>query len=293
MFESGVEDQPRSANTQEVFNYIRALQAGFKLLDEIPISTRLMCEMHKVLLMRLPRSRRGSLAPGEYRQDQNFIGKSRDIAKSRFNPPPPPVHIQCMSALEKAINQEDMYNIPLLVFLSLVHYQFETIHPFPDGNGRVGRLLIPIILKTRRSMPEPLLYLSQYLEDEKDRYVDLMLDVSQTGRWIEWIEFFLTGIVVSCDKTMDTIRRVRSLHEDYKKRCQKARSSVLLLQIVDSLLDKLIVTVPQVRDMTNTSYTAAQHNVQKLIEYGILKEAEYSMRPKFYFATELMEIFES
>ena len=292
LFESGLEDQPRAVDTLEVFNYTRALQQGIELLDELPISNRLICRLHETLLQSLPRSRAGYVSPGSYRCEQNFIGRSKGISKSRFNPPPPPIHIDCMSALEKFINSDDMHSIPLLVFTSLVHYQFETIHPFPDGNGRVGRLLIPLILRARGAMEQPLLYMSQYFEDNRDDYVDLMLSVSKEGDWNSWIGFFLNGIIVSCDKTIDTIHKVKELQENYKERCQQARSSALLLQIVDSLFERIAITIPVVRDMTGTSYTAAQNNVAKLVEYGILKEAKGQVRPKFFFATELLEIFE-
>ena len=292
MFESGLEDQPRAVDTLEVYNYTRALQRGIELLDQLPISNRLICETHKTMLQSLPRSRAGYVSPGVYRTDQNFIGRSKDISKSRFNPPPPPIHVDCMSDLEKFINTDDMSKLPLLIFTGLVHYQFETIHPFPDGNGRVGRLLIPLILKARGAMEQPLLYMSQYFEDNRDDYVDLMLSVSQQGRWIDWIQFFLVGVSSACDKTIDTIQKVKNLQEKYKERCQQARSSALLLQIVDSLFERIAITIPIVRDMTGTSYTAAQNNVRKLVEYGILKEAKGHIRPKFFFATELLDIFE-
>lgn len=293
MLEAGVEDQARASDTQEVLNYVHALQRGIQLLGEIPISNRMIHELHKRLLQRLPSSRAGYITPGEYRAEQNFIGKSKDISKSRFNPPPPPVHLDCMSDLEQFINQADMCNLPPLIFLALIHYQFETIHPFPDGNGRVGRLLIPIVLKNRGIMDEPLLYMSQYFEDNRDEYVDLMLRVSHNGDWEEWIRFFLTGVIRSCESTINTIRAVRDLEEKYRQRCQQARSSALLLKIVGSLFERIAVTVPQVQAMTGTSYTAAQNNVNKLVDYGILKVLNSRQRPKFYFATELIDIFEA
>jgi len=294
MLESGVEDQPRTADTQEVLNYTRALRQGIERLDQLPISTRLICELHKELLANLPRRRAGYLQAGDYRQDQNFIGRIRDIAKSRFNPPPPPIHRECMSDLEKFINSSNNYNIPALVLVSLIHYQFETIHPFPDGNGRVGRILIPLILKSKSIMEQPLLYMSQFFEDNRDEYVDLLLAVSQRGAWVEWIEFFLKGVTRSCDKTIETIHKVRELQDSYKERCQQARNSVLLLQIVDSLFESIVTTVPIVRQMTGTSYTAALNNVKKLVKYDILKPAYVSThRPKYYFATELINLFES
>ena len=292
MFESGIEDQPRAVDTREVYNYIRALQKGMDLLETIPISNQLIHSLHGSLLRGLPKHRSGHFVPGEYRKEQNFIGKSKDIARSRFNPPPPPIHLDCMSSLEKFINIDDMSNIPALIFIAIIHYQFETIHPFPDGNGRVGRLLIPIILKSRGIMDQPMLYMSQYFEDNKDEYVDLLLRVSQQSDWLSWIEFFLRGAIESSEKTIETIHKVRELQENYKSRVQQARSSVLLMQIIDSLFERIAITIPKVRDMTGTSYTAAQNNVNKLVDYGIVTARPWPIRPKFYFATELVEIFE-
>jgi Fic family protein len=175
----------------------------------------------------------------------------------------------------------------------MFHYQFETIHPFPDGNGRVGRLLIPIILKSRGVMEQPLLYMSQFFEDNRDEYVELLLKVSRQSEWLSWVAFFLGGVIESSEKTIQTIHKVMELQDNYKQRCQQARSSVLLMQIIDSLFERIGITVPVVRDMTGTSYTAALNNVNKLVEYGILQEHEGPQRPKFYFATELVKIFES
>lgn len=293
LFESGIEDHVRSTDTREVYNYIETLRVGFQELEKIPISTRLLNLLHHRLLMGLPRSRSGDFAPGQYRSEQNLIGKSKDILKSRFNPPPPPYHHDCMSDLEKFINQDLPANLPPLIFLAIIHYQFETIHPYPDGNGRVGRILLPLALKKLGIMDEPLLYMSQYFEDNRDEYVDLLLCVSQRSEWNEWIGFFLRGVSVSCEKTINTIQKMRQLQENYQNMCHQARSSALLLKIVDTLFDRIAITVPQVKDLTSTSYTAALNNVNKLVSYGILSEYGFSMRPKFYFAKEIMDIFES
>jgi Fic family protein len=131
--------------------------------------------------------------------------------------------------------------------------------------------------------------MSRYFEDAKDEYVDLMLRVSMKGDWISWSEFFLQGVVSSSETTIQTISKVQELQQSYKERCQQARSSALLLQIVDSLFERIAMTIPQVREMTGTSYTAAKKNVEKLVEYGILKELPYQHRP----ATELMDLFEA
>jgi len=240
----------------------------------------------------LPKMRSGHGIPGNYRTEQNFIGKSKDISKARFIPPIPPKHLDCMTDLEKFINKDGTYGLPPLVYTALFHYQFETIHPFPDGNGRVGRLLIPIILKEKDIMAQPLLYMSQYFEDNKDEYVDLMLKVSQKSEWLPWISFFLEGVIQSCENTIETIRKVQELRDEYQRRCQQARSSVLLIRIVDMLFERIAITIPMIRDETGISYTAAKNNIERLIEYGILREMSGFQRPKFFFATELIDIFE-
>lgn len=283
-----------SIDTREVFNYTTALRNGLSQLDDDwPVSNRMVLDLHRTLMNGLPRSRSGNREPGIFRNEQNFIGRSRrDITQARFVPPPPPEHDRCLSDLEIFINSDDMCGLTPLVFAAVAHYQFEAIHPFPDGNGRVGRLLIPLILANRGAMPQPLLYMSQFFEDNKDEYIDLMLAVSQKSDWLSWIEFFLAGISSSADQTVSTIKAVRELQEDYQKRCQQARSSALLLQIVDSLFERIAVTTPQVQKMTGLSYTAAQNNIRRLVEYGILKDIGLSSRPKFYFAVELLNVFE-
>ena len=200
IFESGFDTRGGTTDTIEVSNYVQALEIGISSLDELPIASRLIHRLHTRLLSGLPSARSGRIAPGEYRTNQNFIGKSKDMDKSRFNPPPPPIHLECMSDLEHFVNSPDMSGLPPLVFLALIHYQFETIHPYPDGNGRVGRLLLPLVLKSRGIMDRPLLYMSQYFEDNRQEYVDLMLRVSQRSRWLPWIRFFLKGVVSSCEK---------------------------------------------------------------------------------------------
>ena len=292
MFESGADEHHKTTDTREVYNYVKALQAGMDLLEEIPVSNRLIHELHKTLLKGLPRSRTGYYEAGEYRKEQNFIGKSKDVSKSRFNPPPPPTHLDCMRDLETFINMEDMAGLPSLVFIALIHYQFETIHPFPDGNGRVGRILTPLILRARNLMDQPLLYMSQYFEDNKDEYVDTMLNVSRHSDWSGWILFFLKGISQSCEKTIVTIHKVRELQDTYKLKCQQARSSALLLKIIDSLFETLVITTPMVQRLTETSYTAAKNNITKLVECGILHELKYPGRQKYYFAKDLTELFE-
>jgi Fic family protein len=292
MMEAGWEDQSPSIDAREVMNYVRALQEGMEQLAELPLSNRLILMLHARLLRDLPRSRSGFHAPGAFRHEQNFIGGSRNIHTSRYNPPPPPQHLDSMHALEVFMNDEALGGLPPLVAVALAHYQFEAIHPFPDGNGRVGRLLIPLMLCARGIMERPLLYMSPYFEKHREEYIDRMLRVSQHSEWALWLEFFLLGIIQTCDETIDTIQTVRNLQDDYRQRCQQARSSALLIRIVDHVFERNVITVPQVKALTGTSDTAARNHVHRLVELGIVTEFPEATRPKFYFADALLRIYE-
>jgi len=292
LLEAGVENRQRPSDTFEVLNYVKALRKGREMLATLPLANRVILNLHETLLTRLPKSRRGHFTPGQFREDQNYIGRQRDISKARFVPPPPPRHLDCMNQLERFINSPDLGGFPPLVFIALVHYQFETIHPFPDGNGRVGRIMIPLLLEQNGIMDQPLLYMSQFFEDRRDEYVDLMLNVSQLGSWADWIGFFLEGVIASCKRTIETIERINSLLQDYKDRCSQARSSVLLIQIVEKLFERPVMTIPEAQALTGLSYRAAQNNIERLVEYGILTRGPSWQRPRYFVATELVELFE-
>ena len=141
-------------------------------------------------------------------------------------------------------------------------------------------------------MPQPLLYMSPYLENNREEYVDLLLKVSQSSDWLSWIKFFLTGVRTSCEKTITTIRKVQELQEKYNGVCHKARSSALLLKIIDEIFERIGITVRRVKELTGTSYTAALHNINKLTEYGILEQHKFSGRENFYYCAELLRLFE-
>lgn len=171
-------------DTREVFNYVAALQEGLELLKALPISSRLIRQLHAILLRGVTRHRGAQMTPGAFKRDQNFIGsRARRIEEARFVPAPPAVTERLMGDLEKFINSEQAQSMPPVVVNALIHYQFETIHPFPDGNGRVGRLLVPLVLAAHNVMPTPLLYISPFIEQHKDEYNDHMLEVSKTGAW--------------------------------------------------------------------------------------------------------------
>jgi Fic family protein len=287
-FEVGPDNSQARSDTREVHNYIRALEHGIARIPELPVSKRLASELHKILMTGVSATRGAQFQPGEFKSDQNWIG-ARLIENARFVPPPPAESMDAMSELEKYIHETESA-IPLIVRLALIHYQFETIHPFPDGNGRVGRLLIPLILCEQKEMIPPLLYMSPYFEKNYNEYIDRMFDVSSKGDWGKWIEFFLKGVEQSCQSSIKKAHAVQDLYRDYRARIQKARSSALLARIVDALFDAPATTIPYTMNRLHISYNSAKNNIQRLIDCKILKEDEARGRPKWFFAREIISV---
>jgi Fic family protein len=288
LFEVEREKSNAPADAKEVFNYVRALERALSLLSELPISSRLIKESHKVLLHDVQPHRGASIIPGEFRKDQNWIG-ARLIENARYVPPPPVEALDAMSDLEKYINNLDP-EIPTLVHLALVHYQFEAIHPFPDGNGRVGRLLIPLILCERKEISEPLLYLSSYFEKNYSDYIDRMLAVSQHGLWNQWIEFFLQGVEEACKDAIARASALLELQHTYRQKIQRARSSALLGRLIDVLFENPAISVPYATGKLGISYNAAKNNIEVLVGHQILRTGPETMRPRYFFAQEIIDI---
>jgi Fic family protein len=240
-----------------------------------------MSEIHAVLMDGVGPSRGAQFRPGEFKVDQNWIG-ARLIQNARFVPPPPQEATTALSELEKFIHGNDE-DLPLIIKLALIHYQFEAIHPFPDGNGRIGRLLIPLILCEQGAMSQPLLYLSPYFENNYNEYIDKLYEVSSLGRWEAWIEFFLRGIESSCRSAIATAHALQDLHRQYRQRIQAVRSSALLGRLIDAIFDIPAINIPFAAQYLGITYHAAQNNIQRLVELGILREQGRG-RPKWYFA---------
>jgi Fic family protein len=286
VYEAG-SDAGVSADTIEVRNYMRALQQGIQRLSELPVSTRLMLELHQILMSGVRAGRGDHIVPGEFKRDQNWIG-ARLIQNARFVPPPPAYMAQAMGDLENYIHSDEEDTVPLVVKLALIHYQFETIHPFPDGNGRIGRLLIPLILAERKQMSHPLLYVSAYLEKYYEKYIDLMFEVSRSGAWETWIRFFLEAVEASCIDAIKKAKAIQDLYSDYRGRIQTTRSSALLAKILDELFTVPATTVPYAQRLLGISYNAAKNNIDRLVECGILTREESDRRPAWFFAQQIM-----
>lgn len=290
-FEAGADPSQVRSDTREVNNYTAALEYGLKRVETLPVSKRLLQEMHGILLDQVAMHRGAQFAPGQFKTDQNWIA-GRIIQNARFVPPPPIEALKCLDDLEKFIHFDN--KLPLLIKLALIHYQFETIHPFPDGNGRIGRLLIPLILCEKQVLSKPLLYLSDFFEKNFTRYIDLMFDVSKTGSWNNWISFFLEGIAESAKDGINKASKLQELRIRHLATVQSARSSALLAKIVENLFDIPATTIPHVMRWLGISYNSAKNNIQKLVELKIISAGDPDRRPQWYYADEIIDIsFES
>lgn len=270
--------QDRANAWREVFNYGKALQLGVNLLDDtLPLSLRLVRELHRTLLSAV---RGQSRQPGEFRSWQVQIG-----AGARFLPPPPEYLDGCLDALEKY--HHDASGIDPLIRAFMAHYQFETIHPFGDGNGRVGRLLLSLTIYKWLDLTSPWLYMSAFYESNKDEYIDRMFMVSANGEWDRWIEFCLQGVVEQSLDAISRIDRLVVLREQYASLIAISGGSARLQLVVDKLFESPVVTVPQVRDLTKVTYPTAKSDLDRLQSLGIISEGPRDITPKYFWAREI------
>jgi len=284
LFEADPSEGEDSNDRQEVSNYVSALEFGLRRLRDLPVSLRLMREVHGRLMQGV---RGEDKRPGEFRNRQNMIGRQGQLpSEARFVPPPLDEMTMCLNDLESYIGNPS--NIPSLIDLALIHYQFETIHPFLDGNGRLGRLLISLLLSERGCLPQPLLYLSSYFERDKDAYMDSLLAISQRGDWSRWIEFFLDGVAIQSRTAISRSNKLLNLWNLYKAKVQDITHSSSALQLVDMLFQRPAVTISTVAEKLSITFRAAQLNVQKLVGINILIEATGKERNRIYVAREII-----
>jgi len=260
------------ADAREVSNYVRALEYGLERLATLPVSLRLIRELH----LRLMEGVRGEAAtPSEFRHSQNWIGHPGDsLNQAAYVPPPVPEMGHALGAFERYLYQGDAY--PPLVRLALIHYQFEAIHPFLDGNGRVGRLLLPLLLVHWQLLPVPLLYLSAYFERERDRYYDLLLAVSERGAWGKWVLFFLQGVAEQAQDAISRAKRLQDLQIEWREKLVASRSSGPPLRLADALFLTPVITISQGASILGMGYNAARRAVEKLVDIGALRAVDAS-----------------
>ncbi|MCY3905160.1 MAG: Fic family protein [Caldilineaceae bacterium] len=273
----------------EVSNYVAALEHGLHRLKEgFPLSNRLLREIHCVLLSR---GRGSDKTPGEFRRSQNWIGGSRP-GNAAFVPPPHSAVPDCMAELERFLHTRDD-GLPLLLRAGLAHVQFETIHPFLDGNGRVGRLLVTLLLCHAGALREPLLYLSLFLKQHRERYYDLLNYVHRTGDWEEWLAFFLEGVQVTATGAVDAARQIGQMfqknHERIEKTGRRAGSAV---RVHEALKARPILPLSEVCKRTTLAFPTATRVMELLVEKGIAREITGKRRGRLFVYDKYLAILD-
>lgn len=289
LFELEPDEPPPRPSIQEVSNHVRALETGLARLRDLPIGTRLINELHEILLSTV-RGGEGDKTPGEMRRSQNWIGRpGSTLNTATFVPPPPEAISSAMSQWENYLHGESRE--PDLVKIAILHYQFEAIHPFLDGNGRIGRLLITLFLCSEEILSEPLLYLSSYFERYRDDYYRHLLAVSTRGDWKGWLIYFLTGVRDTAREALEDTRTLVDLYHRYRlimdqeKRIPSAASGVL-----DALFASPLLSISQHARISGESY----QNVAKAVDFwerhGLVQELTQKQRYRVFGAREVLEI---
>jgi len=276
------------SDVAEVANYVNALEHGLARLSALPLSLRLLREVHSKLMEGV---RGGQATPGEFRRSQNWIGRPGcSLDQATFVPPPVPEMQEVLSSLESYLHAED--SLPPLIRIAAIHYQFESIHPFLDGNGRVGRLLISLLLNHWELLPMPLLYLSAYFERYRQEYYERLLGVSMNGRWREWLLFFLRGVIEESRDASGRLKLLEDLAIEYRRKVMSLGGSVLPLRLVESLFSVPVVTVSEAQEILGVTYHSARLAVRKLVDLGILQKPSEAVYGKRFVASEILRAVE-
>jgi Fic family protein len=274
------------ADLQEVGNYVVSLEYGIQRLPELPLSLRLIRELHAHLMQGV----QGNHAtPGEFRRSQNWIGPPGcNLSEAIYVPPPPSEVMSCLDAWEKFVHDR---SLPPLVQAALAHSQFEAIHPFLDGNGRIGRLFITLFLIERDILPTPLLYLSAFFEASRREYYDRLLGVTERGEWEKWLQYFLTGVVRQSVDALGRAGRINGLLDEWR-RSVTGLSSKVPVALVDLLAGNPFCTVKGVAERLKVAFTTAQRAVQLLESSGILRRTTDAKRDRVYCARAILDVLE-
>ena len=282
--EAGADTQQDRSDLKEVENYVKALEYGIRRLKTLPFSLRLIREIHEHLMKGV----RGDTAtPGEFRKSQNWIGVAGcTLQNATYVPPPPHLLMDCLGALEKFFHES---TLPPLLTIGLIHPQFEAIHPFLDGNGRVGRLLVILCLVERGLLPSPILYLSAFFEATRDEYYRRLHAITEQGDWDVWIEYFLNG--VAC-QAKDALGRISLMQETVAKwrRSFTAKSDKHCLSLIDDCMINPFMTVGGIAQKHDIAFPTAQRAIDKLQKAGILKQTSDAKRSRLYCARRILDI---
>lgn len=293
-FEEG--DKPsegkRLHDTEEIVNYVRALNHGITRLTDLPLSLRLIREIHAELL----RGVRGDgKAPGEFRKSQNWIGpRGANLSNATFVPPPVPEMHQALDNLEKFLHERreraDRAHYPVIVECALIHAQFETIHPFLDGNGRLGRLLIALLLHERSLLPQPLLYLSVYLRANRLEYYDRLTAVRKNGDWEGWTHFFLKGVAQTSREAVEMAKRILTIREDAMRTATQLGANEL--KLIEFLFAHPLTDVQTAQKAIDVSYNTAAAAITKLETAGLVNEVTGGKRNRLFRFSAFLDVIE-
>lgn len=278
----------KRADAREVFNYVRAMEYGLERIHSLPLSLRLLREMHERLMADV---RGQEKQPGEFRTSQNWIGQTMKIAEARYVPPPPGELTAALDAFEKYLREDS--KLPPLIRLALIHYQFEAIHPFLDGNGRIGRLLIVLLLVHWGLLPAPLLYLSAWFERHRQRYYDLLLAVSQRGAWEEWLLYFLEGVTHEAANAKAKAAELLEIQVKWRELVNADGGTAKMLTVVDMLLERPILAGTLVQERLHCSHQTAMTTLRKLAGLGIVLELTgHGHHQKLFVAKDILGVVE-
>ena len=279
-------EKPKHPDVLEVLNYVRAMNYGLSRLKELPLSLRFVKEIH----LKLMEGVRGEkMKPGEFQTAQNWVGSPGcSLAEATYVPPPVPEMHEALGQWEKFLHASD--SLPPLVKCALMHYQFEAINPFLDGNGRVGRLLITFYLCERGYLEYPILYLSDFFERYRNEYYNLLLGVSQDGNWDAWLKYFIRGVAVQSKIAEETGYKILELQKKYQQQLQKISVSAPVFQLLDMLFFNPFVSLPGISEYLKITWPTAKASVERLVKLGILEEVSGRKRNRIYCARELLDI---
>jgi len=285
-FESGMVPE-NMQDVEGVVNYVKAMNYGMERLETLPMSLRLIKELHTILL---EQTRGKDKTPGEFKRSQNWIGvPGATLNTAAFVPPPPHEAAEAMSQLESYMHESTQY--PELIECALIHYQFETIHPFLDGNGRIGRLLITLYLYWKGIVEKPLLYLSYYFKKNRQEYYDRLTMTRNTGNYEQWVEFFLRGVIETSEAAIEDIKSILALQsKDQNLLYEKKMSSPLAMMLLNKLYYSPIITIKDVQAILNISHPTAAHIVAQFVGLGILQAVPGKTRPVRYAYTKYLAI---
>jgi Fic family protein len=289
--EADLADDARPRDVAEVVNYVRAMNYGLARLGELPVSARLIREIHAQLLQGVRGAR---LTPGELRRSQNWIGPpGSSIATATFVPPPPEEVPVALGQLETFLHQPD--DLPLLVKIGLAHSQFETIHPFLDGNGRVGRLLITFFLCERGVLHKPVLYLSHFFKQHRQEYYERLQAVRDSGDFEGWLAFFLRGVAEVSAQAAQTARRILELRETHRRLITEelGRAAGNGHRVLERLFERPLLTVKDVQSLLGTTFAGANQIVARLEALGVLRETTGQARHRRFRYDHYIALFES